>query len=312
MNDTKIPIIAVIGPTASGKTSLAISIAKHIGAEVVSCDSMQIYKELCIASAKPTPDEMQEVPHHMIDIVSCKDSFSVADYVALASKKIKDIHFRKRPVVLCGGTGLYVDSLLNCIDFSDNTADNELRNKLKEQYLHHGGEYMYKLLCDVDKAASEKIHPNNIKRVLRALEIYYSSGRSKTEQDEIARNNESIYHTLYIGINYNNRDVLYDRINRRVDIMLTDGLLDEVKSFYNIDGVNTASQAIGCKELKPYLDGEKTLSECVEHLKMQTRRYAKRQLTWFGRNKDIYWVYPDVDDDYVNKAITLCEEFLRR
>ena len=165
---------------------------------------------------------------------------------------------------------------------------------------------------DVDKAASEKIHPNNIKRVLRALEIYYSSGRSKTEQDEIARNNESIYHTLYIGINYDNRDVLYDRINRRVDIMLTDGLLDEVKSFYNIDGVNTASQAIGCKELKPYLDGEKTLSECVEHLKMQTRRYAKRQLTWFGRNKDIYWVYPDVDDDYVNKAITLCEEFLRR
>ena len=312
MNDIKIPIIAVVGPTASGKTSLAVDLARHIGAEIVSCDSMQIYKELSVASAKPTSDEMQGIPHHMIDIVSCKSRFSVADYVALASEKIQEIYRRNKPIILCGGTGLYVDSLLNCIDFSNDTADDELRNSLKDQYLEHGGEYMYDLLCKVDNAAAEKIHPNNVKRVLRALEIYYSSGRSKTEQDEIARNNESIYRTLYIGINYKDRNALYDRINRRVDIMLTDGLLDEVKGFYSIDGVNTASQAIGCKELKPYLDGEKTLNECVDHLKMQTRRYAKRQLTWFGRNNEINWLYPDVDNDYVNKAIALCEDFFRR
>ena len=310
----KIPVIAVVGPTASGKTSLSIEIAKHFSGQVVSADSMQIYEKMNIATAKPTDDEMQGVPHHLIGFQPIDKKFSVAEYVTLAKECIEKIHNQGDLPVVAGGTGLYVDSLLQNIQFSKEEGNNEFRNELIEMFDQKGADFMLEALREIDPQTAEKLHLNDKSRIIRALEIYKATGKTMTEQKILSREEESPFEVLYIGINYRDRNVLYDRINRRVDIMLENGLLDEAKDFYNIDADKTACQAIGYKELAPYFNGEKSLEDCLESLKIETRHYAKRQLTWFRKNENINWVYPDDyenAEDMYKSVFVIIDKFLR-
>lgn len=295
----KIPVIAVVGPTASGKTSLSINIAKKFSGQVVSADSMQIYEKMDIATAKPTIEEMQGIPHHLIGFQPIDKKFSVAEYVELANECIEKIHKEGDIPVIAGGTGLYIDSLLQNIQFSKEENNNEIRRELTALFDEKGAEYMLETLREIDPETAERLHLKDKSRIIRALEIYKLTGKTMTEQKIISREEESPYDVLYIGINYRDRNVLYDRINRRVDIMLENGLLDEAKEFYNTSSDTTACQAIGYKELSSYFTGEKELGECIEKLKQETRHYAKRQLTWFRKNENINWVYPD---DYENET----------
>ena len=294
----KIKVVGVVGPTASGKTKLSIELAKVLDAEIVSADSMQIYKEMSIASAKPTKEEMQGIKHHLIDIISLDENFSVYDYVNLANKAIDDIIGRKKRVILCGGTGLYVDSLLNNTKFTDYDVDLELRNKLNKKAQELGGEELLKELYEFDKEASQKIHPNNIKKIVRALEIYYTTGKNMTEHIEESHLEESPYESIMIGLNYQNRASLYDKINHRVDIMIEKGLIDESMGIFEKGYNSTSSAAIGYKELIPYFNGEISKEEAISRIKQESRRYAKRQLTWFKRNKNINWLYIDDYDNF--------------
>ena len=291
----KIPLIAVVGPTASGKTALGVEIARRLNGEVVSCDSMQIYKGMDIASAKPTTDEMMGIPHHMIGIAEMSESYSVARYVDEAKRVIVDIYSRNKMPILVGGTGLYFSSLVDNLTFSEEKDTSELRAKLTAEAAEIGNEAMLKRLHQIDPEYAETLHPNNLKRVIRALEVYYSSGVTMTEQQRRSRINPSEYDLTAIGIRFENRELLYERINRRVDIMLENGLLDEAKESMS-DGLATSAQAIGHKELIPFLKGECTLDEAVESLKRETRRYAKRQMTWFNRDERINWITADSAD----------------
>lgn len=304
----KIPIIVIVGPTASGKTALSIDLAKRFDCEIVSFDSMQVYKELAISTAKPTLSEMDGVKHHLVDCISVTEEFSVADFVSCAKEITDDIVSRGKIPLFVGGTGLYIDSFINNIDFSCDNKNEDIRKDLDSREKQLGADGLYELLCKLDPDAAEEIHPNNVKRVKRALEMYYSTGISKSEQMTLSRKNPSPYNPIYIGINYVNRERLYERINLRVDLMLENGILDEVKNFYKLPVSKTSSQAIGCKEFKPFLDGEATLEECADKLKQETRRYAKRQITWFKRNKDINWFYPD-NDNY-NEIKDNCERLI--
>lgn len=310
----KIPVIAVVGPTASGKTSLSIEIAKHFSGQVVSADSMQIYEKMNIATAKPTVEEMQGIPHHLIGFQPIDKKFSVAEYVDLAGECIKIIHSQGNLSVLAGGTGLYVDSLLQNIKFSTEESNEEIRKELTELFDEKGAEYMLEMLREIDHETAERLHLSDKSRIIRALEIYKLTGKTMTEQKILSREEESPYKALYIGINYRDRQVLYDRINLRVDLMLRDGLLEEAEDFYNIPADKTACQAIGYKELAPYFKGELPLEECVEKLKQETRHYAKRQLTWFRKNENIFWVYPDDyenQSDMLNVVFEKINEFLK-
>ena len=297
MAESKIPIIAVVGPTASGKTSLAVELCKRYGAEAVSCDSMQIYKGMDIATAKPTVDEMQGVPHHLIGFVNPDEPFSVAKYCELAKDVISDINRRGKKTVLVGGTGLYYSSLTDNVEFLPDETDFEYREHLKKRAEKEGVQVLLDELRSVDPEAATSLHVNNSGRIIRALEIYHTTGKTKTMQNELSRKNPTPFKTVAICLDAKNRQFLYDRINRRVDIMLESGLLDEAKQFFDLPLGSTARQAIGYKELDPYFKGEKNLDDCIENLKMQTRRYAKRQLTWFRRDERINFIYID---DYSN------------
>lgn len=283
-------IICIVGPTASGKTEYAVKLAKKKNGEIVSCDSMQIYKYMNIGTAKPTKAECAEVPHHMIDFVDPNIDYSVADYVRDAKICIDDILSRGRIPIICGGTGLYVDSLVNGIEFSEQKRDDEYRESLYKLAEEKGNEYVHNLLNEIDPAEAMRVHPNNIKRVIRALEICKTTGMTKTKADEVSRR-EKAYDAEFYGLS-REREVLYDRINRRVDIMMEIGLEKEVRELLNM-GIrrdSTAMQAIGYKELVRYIDGSCDIEEAVEDIKRESRRYAKRQITWFKRNKDIKWI----------------------
>ena len=309
----KIPVIAVVGPTASGKTDLAVEICLRFGGEAVSADSMQIYKGMDIATAKPTEEEKRGVPHHMMDFLPDTESFSVAEYQRMAGEAINDIYSRGKLPVIVGGTGLYVDTLLDNIRLTEDSCPPGLREKLKARAEAEGMEAMLKELEAIDPEYAAKMHPNNAKRILRALELWYSSGITMTEQIENSRA-ESPYSALRIGLDALDRQFLYDRINRRVDIMLQNGLEAEAREYLAKTGTATSSQAIGCKELKPYFDGEITLAQAAENLKQATRRYAKRQLTWFRRNGCIKWLYIDKHEnreELYSEAFTLINEFLK-
>ncbi len=303
-----IPVLAVVGPTASGKTALSVELAKHFGGEIVSADSMQIYKGMDIASAKPTEAEKQGIKHHMMDFLPLEAPYSVADYVKAAYACILEIHQRNRLPILVGGTGLYVDSLLTNTQFVAADTDYALRQMLEDEFDALGGEAMLHKLSEFDRETAARLHPNNRKRIIRAFEIYHLTGKTMTEALAASREQPSPFAPVYIGIAYEDRDVLYDRINRRVDEMLKNGLLDEARAFF--DGTpDTAAQAIGYKELKPYLDGVLPLEEAVENLKRATRNYAKRQITWFKRNRRIHWIYADTctHGELLNKAIAIAE-----
>ena len=305
--------VALVGPTASGKSSLAVKIAKHLTGEVVSADSMQIYKHMDIATAKVTAEEMQGVPHHLIDFVEPWESFSVAEYKALALSCIGDIVKRGKLPVLAGGTGFYVDTVINNTSFLD-YEKTDIRKKLLLRAESEGIEALWNELSKVDKESAEKIHKNDLKRIVRALELYSATGKTMTEQRRLSHLEESGYSFCLIGLTAENRQFLYDRIDRRVDLMLKNGLLEEAKSFFELEHSQTAKQAIGYKELKPYFDGVLTLEEATENLKRETRRYAKRQLSWFRRNENINWLYIDKESEgtLFIKSLEIIENFIEK
>ena len=303
----KTKIICVVGATASGKTDLAVKLAKAVDGEIISADSMQVYKNMPIATAVATKEEQDGVPHHLVEFLDTDQTFSVADFVERAKVLIDEITARGKVPIVAGGTGLFVDSLVKNISFSEVGSNAEIRNELAEK----SNEELFEKLVELDPKSAEDIHPNNRKRVIRALELCMS-GTSKTEQNENSMLIDSPYDALYIGIGYQDRQKLYDRINKRVDLMLEAGLENEARQMLGKQGL-TARQAIGHKELQPYIDGNITLDEAVEGLKRETRRYAKRQLTWFRQNENINWLYADEmsRDELVEKAVDLAKNHLK-
>lgn len=289
----KIPVIAIVGATASGKTSLAVEIAKRFNGEIISADSMQIYQGMSIATAKPTPEEMQGIKHHLIDFLPVTEKYSVAAFVRQASDAINDIYSRGKVPIVCGGTGLYIDSLLGNMIYEDEPDNSEIRKRLEERRDKNGIGEIYAELSSVDPVYAAELHIHNEGRIIRALEMYYLTGETPSVRRARAAENASPYAPFYIGMEYKNRDNLYARINKRVDVMLASGLEEEAKQYYALNKKNTASQAIGYKELAGYFNGEISLEEAVDNLKRATRRYAKRQLAWFRRNEDIHRIYGD-------------------
>lgn len=291
-------IICVVGPTASGKTSLAINLAKELDGEIICADSMQIYKHFNIGTAKPTAAEQAQVVHHLFDFVEPCDDFSVAKYVELATDKIYEIKSRGKVPILVGGTGLYVDSLIKGNDFAKNDDKNDkIRAELFEIAQKQGNEFVHEMLKEVDLDSYQKLHANDLKRVIRALEVYKITGKTISQHNEETRKIPPKFRATMLGINPQDREILYDRINKRVDIMLENGLIDELKMLIsNGYFVGTASQAIGYKELLDYINGVDTFENCVGKMKQESRRYAKRQITWFGRNKQIHWLRDIFDE----------------
>ena len=317
---TKPRILAVVGSTASGKTSLAVELARQLDGEIVSCDSMQIYRGMNIGTATPDEAERQGIPHHLMDFVDPTDpeGYSCADYVTDARAAVEDILSRGRLPILCGGTGLYLDAFLRGGTFEVTADDPALREELCALAEREGAEALHAILRELDPETAEAVHPNNVKRVARAIEICRTTGRKKSDLDRESREPECPYDATVIGLRYDSRELLYSRIDKRVDIMMEQGLLEETRRLREM-GVfeicRTAAQAIGYKELFPYLDGEASLESCVEVLKMATRRYAKRQMTWFRAKEYVNWITCDeaVDglplikkfEDIVNNAKTL-------
>ena len=306
---TKIPLIVVAGPTASGKTSLAIDIAKALDGEIVCADSMQIYKYMDIGTAKATKEEQAQCPHHLMDIVEPDCEFSVADYTELAHKTISDIVLRGKTPIMCGGTGLYIDSIVNDVEFGEFENDYTLRRELEELAKKEGPQKLIDILSKFDVESAKKLHPNNLKRIIRAIEFYKVSGIPISEHQRMTKLKESRYSAVEFIID-RERCELYDRINRRVDIMMNEGLTDEVKMLIGrgYSPELNSMQGIGYKELIAYFDGKSTLDEAVDAIKQNSRRYAKRQLTWFRRNENIHWLSPD---NAVEEALNTIKGLLR-
>ncbi len=287
-------LLVIVGPTASGKTSLSIELAKTYNGEIVSADSMQIYRGMNIATAKPDEKEMQGIKHHLIDFLDISETYSVGKFVNDAKAAVDEIINDSKLPILCGGTGLYIDSFLNGIDFVDNSADLELRAELNKLADEKGIDYLLKKLIEIDPASYMRLYEGrNQKRIVRAIEFYKTTGVTITEQIEKRKNVDSEYQYLIFGLKANNRQYLYDRINKRVDIMIENGLVKEAEDMLKSDMSETASKAIGYKQLKPYFNNEATLEECIDRIKLETRHYAKRQLTWFKRNSSIIWLNID-------------------
>ncbi len=304
-------VIFIVGPTASGKTALGIEIAKRFGGEVVSADSMQIYKGIHIASAAPDEAEKEGIPHHLIEFLERTDIFSVADYVKKAREVINDITLRGKLPIVVGGTGLYISSLVDNTEYMEEKTDFVLRNEIEKEFDDKGAEEMLKLLSQIDPETAKRLHPNDRRRIVRAFEIYRLTGKTITEQNILSHKNESNIEPLLLGITYNDREKLYERINLRVDLMLSKGLLKEAEETFSQSDNKGAFQAIGHKELYPYFEGNISLEEAGELLKQQTRRYAKRQLTWFRRDTRINWLYPDLSNDVFSEAENYVREFLK-
>lgn len=286
-------IIIIAGPTASGKTNLSVEIAKHLNTDIISCDSMQIYKGMDIGTAKVSTSEMQGVKHHMIDIVNPDQPFSVSDYFDMVKPIIDKLHAENKIPLICGGTGLYIDAILYPLTMG--AKDESIRNKLQLELEQYGPEYMHNKLKEIDPLEAEKIHANNTKRVLRALEIYQITGQIKSDLND--RSKQLNYETLLISLDFN-RDELYNRINKRVDIMFENGLESEVRRLLN-DGYSfdmQSMQAIGYKEFKDYFVNNLTIEEVKELIKKNTRHYAKRQITWFKRYDFANWINPNNTD----------------
>ena len=288
MNKPK--VIVICGPTASGKTALSIELAKKINGEIISCDSMQIYKYMDIGTAKPTLEEQKEVKHHLIDFVEPNQRYSVAEYKKDAEKSIEEILSKGKTPIIVGGTGLYVDSLIYGIEYPEIELDEEYRKQLEKEIEEKGLESLYNKAKEIDSKAMEKISPNDKKRIMRVVEIYKATGKTKTEQEIESRTHEVKYDYRVFAIKMD-REKLYERINKRVDMMIEKGLIEEVQNILKkYDKFPTAMQGLGYKEVVEYLEGKKTKEEMIDKIKMQTRRYAKRQITWFKKNKQTIWI----------------------
>ena len=300
-------VIVIVGPTASGKSALGLELAKRINGEIISCDSMQIYKEMNIGTAKPTIEEQKQVNHYLVDFVLPNTRYSVSDFKKDAEKAIEEVLKKGKVPIIVGGTGLYINSLLYNINYVDEEYDEEYRNALEKRAEVEGLDKLYEEAMRIDKEATEKISRNDKKRILRILEIYNKTGLTKTEQDKLSTQVETKYNYLVFGINME-REILYERINKRVDIMLKEGLVKEVEDIYKkYNEFPTAMQAIGYKEVVSYLKGEISEQEMIEKIKMETRRYAKRQMTWFRRNEEIHWI--DGLADKQNNIKIILEEY---
>jgi tRNA dimethylallyltransferase len=302
-------IIVIVGPTAVGKTDFSIELAKRFNGEVISGDSMQIYKKLDIGTAKATPEEMDGIPHHLIDIKEADESYSVSDFQEDASKKIDEITTSGKVPIIVGGTGLYIESLLYPVSHSGEAEPNfELRNELEEYAKEKGNQGLWERLNKIDPDAAEKIHPNNVRRVIRALEVYYETGQLFSSFQNERKKKDSIYDAYIICLN-TDRSVLYERINKRVDIMIEEGLLEEAQELWNKLGPEPKAQStkgIGYQELFPYFNDESSLDEAVAKIKQNSRRYAKRQLTWFrNRLENVHWY------DFVLKPEQKEESFIK-
>lgn len=290
-SDIKNSVIVIAGPTASGKSAVAIETAKKLNTEIISADSMQIYKGLDIGTAKVTEAETDGIIHHMIDIIEADCPFNVNDYSNMATEIIEKIHQKGKIPIIAGGTGLYINSVIYNFNLQKAESDELLREELTEMYEKNGGEYMLSLLREFDPETADRLHPNNHRRIIRAIEMYKTSGITMSEQLEITKKTKNKFNVKFFVLN-TDREILYDRINRRVDKMLENGLLNEVDSLLEkgIPEDTTSMQAIGYKEILLYKKGLITLEEAIDKIKMESRRYAKRQLTWFRRNEEAIWI----------------------
>lgn len=301
-------LLVIVGPTAVGKTDIAIQLAHKLQGEVVSADSMQVYRGMDIGTAKPTPAEQEDIPHHLIDIVEPGEPFSVAEYQTMAREKITEIGQRGHLPILAGGTGLYVRAVIDHYNFIPADTDWELRAKLRRQAAEAGLDALYQWLQEVDPVVAQRIHPNDERRIVRALEVYQTTGQPLSFWEQQVDDSQPLYDLLMVGLT-RPREELYDRINQRVDLMVQAGLIDEARRLLQA-GLKEdfiARQAIGYKELFAYLRGEETIDAALATLKRNTRRYAKRQLTWFRADKRVQWVQLDAD----TSSATACREILQ-
>lgn len=285
-------ILVIVGPTASGKTRMAVELAQRHNGEVISADSMQIYRTMDIGTAKPTKEEMGGIPHHMIDVADPEEDFSVARYVEMAARCVDDVLERGKLPIVAGGTGLYIDSLLSGRTFAPFSPDSALRGELERELAEKGGQAMLEALAQVDPEAAQRLHPNDHKRIVRALEVYRSTGKTITQHNRETQAIPPRYNALTIGLAFQDRRAMWRRIDQRVDEMVAAGLEDEVRRLLT-SGISpkcTAMQAIGYKEFTQALSGEMTWQEATDVVKLRSRQYAKRQLTWFGRNPNTRWV----------------------
>ncbi len=316
MSETKKPfLLAVVGSTASGKSRIAVKLAQRLNGEVISCDSMQIYKRMNIGTAKPNAKEMEGIAHHLIDFAEPEVSFSSADYVAAARSVIENVISRGKLPILCGGTGLYLERLLFGGGDAEEAEPNEgIRGKWQTYCEEYGNHALHERLREVDAESADAIHENNVHRVIRALEIFETTGIPKSEWDRRSKEKESDFAYCVIGLRYQSRELLYDRINRRVDVMMEEGLLEETRTLME-EGVfahnSTAAQAIGYKELLGHLGGNESYAEAVERLKTATRRYAKRQITWFCAKSYVQWVDAD-ENGHMREEEAILEEIVER
>ena len=299
-NFNKAKVIVICGPTASGKTALSIEVAKKINGEIISCDSMQIYKDMNIGTAKPTKEEMGEIKHYLIDYVLPTERYSVAEYKKDAKKAIKEVIEKGKTPIIVGGTGLYVDSLIYEIEYPEIKFDEEYRKKIEKEVEEEGLEKLYEKAKKIDPIAIQKISKTDKKRIQRVLEIYHATGKTKTEQEIISRQKEPEYAYKVYGLLWD-RQKLYDRINLRVDIMIEQGLIEEVKTILKqYSKFPTAMQGLVYKEVVQYLNKEITKEEMIEKIKQETRRYAKRQMTWFRKNKQTIWLNAEDKQNNIN------------
>lgn len=304
-------VVAIGGPTATGKTALSLALAQRFGGEIINADSMQVYRQLSVGTAKPMEEERAQAPHHLLDFLPPEQPYSVADFTAAAGELIGQITTRGRLPLVVGGTGLYITSLLNGVRFAPEDTDPALRRRLQQQAETQGAEVLYARLQAVDPAYAAKVHPHNLPRIIRALELYESTGRTMSEQQRQSRPAAAPYRSLCLCLTCRDRAVLYRRIDQRVDKMLREGLLPEAELVWqNRERYRTAAQAIGYKEFFPYFEGKEPLDTCVNRLKQATRQYAKRQLTWFRHQNEAQWLYLD-EEDVVQKAVEQVEHFLQ-
>lgn len=305
-------VVAVGGPTASGKTALSVALARAFDGEIINADSMQIYKNLDVGTAKPSAEERQGIPHYLLDFLPPETPYSVADFTAAADPLIRDITARGRLPLVVGGTGLYITSLLSGMAFAPEKTDPAIRARLQARADTEGGAALYAELQRVDPDYAAQVHPNNLPRVIRALELFEATGRRMSDQRREARPAEAPYHALCLCLTCRDRAVLYSRIDRRVDEMVENGVLDEARQVYDHrDAYRTAAQAIGYKEFFPYFEGTANLTECTERLKQATRNYAKRQLTWFRHMDGVVWLDASAPD-VTARAVQLTRKFLAK
>lgn len=307
------PMVILTGPTAVGKTALSIELAKRINGAVISADSMQVYKHMDIGSAKILPEEMQGIPHYMIDELEPEEEFHVVRFVEMAKKYLAEIYAAGKIPIIAGGTGFYIQALLYDIDFTDQESDEAYRSRLETLAKEQGREKLHEMLREVDPASAEAIHANNMKRVIRALEFYHLTGKRISEHNEQERKKSSPYNFAYFVLT-DDRTKLYERIDKRVDHMIEQGLVDEVQKLKEMGCHRdmVAMQGLGYKEILAYLDGELTLEEAVYIIKRETRHFAKRQLTWFKREREVFWVEKDAynyqEDKMLEDIITVLQQ----